>query len=196
MRPEEKKKALMKEIQDEYGLYPGILTNKDPEYPIPYFPETGCLSPNKSFEYDFRVKILENCEIFIKIFESSRNFKTVSAVGNRYKRYIERAAPLIISYVKESDIWVLFVKSPTRWHFLILPISSDQLKICDKIFQEMRLNSTKNAILDGIRKDLNEILTDREKMQLHTPFLEFLFCWVIHHKDLLIHKPNNAIIYK
>jgi len=165
----------MRELQEVYGLYEGVLLPGNPEYPnIPlvFKKSDGAMTIllNKSPEYDFRM-FLPKCTLYGKIFVSPRNFRSRNAIGMRYKNYLENTAYIMRSHIKEPDLWVLFVKTPEKWRYLILPLSNEQWIIIKECFKEIRKKSSKFKIKARIHADWGEDVN-------YSDFTKFLIFYI------------------
>lgn len=161
------KNNLMNEIIKEFGLFTPLTIDKThvpllvknieyPPSPPVYLTNDKkiTITFNKSQEYDYRIELINGSRLFVKIFVSPRNFKSWGPIIGRYKKFIEKNHPIIQSYAKITDLWILFVKTPEKWQYATVPLSEDQWILIKMCYERVHKKSRKIKILKKIREDL------------------------------------------
>ncbi|MGV8129576.1 MAG: hypothetical protein ACP5NN_06770 [Methanolinea sp.] len=143
---EDEKIGLWKEIQTKFDIF-SLRTSMEPDYKIIVSPKdegnwkVQRITINNDTEYDVLVEHPTG-RIFIKIFKYSRNFHSSEAIETRFKSYILSAGPVIESYAQRGDLWLLFVKTPKEWNYLINPIFEEQRELAGHLLQRARRQKT------------------------------------------------------
>lgn len=139
---EDEKIELWREIEEKFNNF-SLRTSMKPDYKITVIPKDEkksaiqSITKNKDTEYDIRVN-LPTGRLFIKIFKYARNFNSSEAIANRYGTYILSARPIIESIAKRGDLWLLLVKTPKGWNYLIHPIIEEQRGLIEHLLQRAR----------------------------------------------------------
>ena len=163
------------------GKGKSLLLSSPEELLIPVVEDSGgkekiIMDPGYNPSYDFRVNT-EFGRIYFKILKSKRNLKTYLAILKRYNKFISTSLPEVQSFMGESDLWILLVKTPDGWEDAVVPVSETQLNsfgvVTDSYHKSKPRSKIQNRVKDWVKEFLPEASVES------TELFSFLCHWLL-----------------